>query len=491
MLIDKQNHKSSLSRVSVFVASAITVSFCALLMISTGIHAAVFPDINIEQYQDLEWLSEVSKPATKADDCCAKPSFDMPKGIAKVEQQILFSRQDGSWMFQSLVNNGLFEIAAGYQPQHPRALLIKSGSLTLDQLYTRVANKAILAKKEVGYQLFYPIIIEPSAALIIDNPLELTSEAGVAIINRGQLYIRNGSVSASVDISNRFRSFILSWNGSYTSIIDSQLKNLGYDDFLSKGLTLTAHEQSQASKPGVLMVESSVFEGAFVGVRSNAGNVLLTNNEFKHSRSEAIDLRNSSVQVLKNKVQGTKTGHGIRLISNRSQVVTKNSVSGSAKSGLVISDTPVLNEITGNKLQENGENGLWIDLIKPKNAETLIIKGNIAANNQLSGIKTNCIELCLFQSNLLIGNKSYGFTLENPSVHTHHLILQKNYFKLNGLASVQASGFDELTLSDNKFYFDAIQSKVFVGDLEPYQSLIQKSLSEQNQGIRIKKEMIQ
>ncbi len=34
--------------------------------------------------------------------------------------ETLFSYQQGSWMFQSFVNNGLFKVASGYQPSHPK-----------------------------------------------------------------------------------------------------------------------------------------------------------------------------------------------------------------------------------------------------------------------------------------------------------------------------------------------------------------------------------
>lgn len=449
-------------------------------------HTSVYPTITIEQYQETAFVNMIDNDASMNERCCSAPTSERLNNIAKVEQHILFSGQDGSWMFQSFVNNGLFKIASAYQPQHPRALLIKNGQLTLDQLYKLVDDKTIMDRQGARYQLFFPIIIEPSAALIIDGHLEMSSKAGAAIINRGQLFISEGFVTASDGGSSGFRSFIVSWNGSYTSITNSQLINLGYNGYLSQGLTLTAHEKSLVREPAILNAENSVFEGSFVGVSSHFGEVFLHNNQFKAIQSDAIDLRKSKVVLSKNTIIDTSNGHGIRLVDNIFQKVTKNTVKNSNKSGLVVSGQSGVTEVLGNQLQENGENGLWIDQIQTQQLSTFIIKGNIVANNQLSGIKTNCLHLCLFVSNLMIGNKRYGFSLENITHNHHQLILQGNYFKLNTLASIKTLGFDTLILSNNKFYFDYLQSTVFVGDLEPHQSFIQKSLVDNRQGITIK-----
>lgn len=480
--------------------------FLSCFMIATLSKASVFGDFKIETYSDSDalFINSIMKAAEAKDandflesDCCDIAKFSIPTKKAKVEQQILFSRQDGSWMFQSLVNNGLFEIASSYQPHHPRALLLKGGKIQLSELHRLVSDESILSKNQSGkdqkegYTLFYPLIIGPDAALIVDSSLELSSDAGAALINRGQLFLDSVSVHTSQQSSAKFRSFILSWNGSLTSIKNSELKNLGYGGYLSSGLTLTSHEKSSKQDAGVLQIDNTVISNSFVGVSVESGQVSLKNNDIEGSHNTGLDIRKSDAFLLKNIVRNVQSGHAVRLVDNIAQHVIQNDFRDSAKSGLLLSGLYGDSLILGNKIQDNGENGLWLDLAKTSKQQGIVIKGNVIANNELSGIKSNCLEVCIYASNLLIGNKRYGFSLENTETISHQLILQRNHFRLNGLASIQTFGLSNLFLLGNQFFFDNVQSKVFVGELEPHQSLIQKSLAKEQQRIRISKEQIQ
>ena len=154
----------------------------------------------------------------------------------------MFSAQQGSWPFEPFVHNGMFKEIAQYQRQHPRIIVIQGGRATLGMLYRQLSNERILRRHQGGYLLSYPLMIAPDAALVLENePLFLQAHTGTALINRGALHISNALVASHTNNQDtpagNTRPFLMNWAGSQLHMDNASIRNLGYDAYLSRGIT--------------------------------------------------------------------------------------------------------------------------------------------------------------------------------------------------------------------------------------------------------------
>ncbi len=436
----------------------------------------------------VEQLTAENRPLL--DVCCdpVRNTLDLKvNSPAKVTLETLFSSQDGSWMFQSLVNNGLFKIASKYQPYHPKAIVIRGGDITLKQLHEQIKNPLIFNKTENGYRVSYPLIVHKKARLFITGSLAMNASSGAAIINLGSLIIEEGTVEATNITPNKYRPFLLSWNDSETLINNSSLKNLGYNAYLSKGITLVS--SSKNGLAGRIEVNDSSLMNMEVALTLLGGSGLVTENNFENNNLYAIDARNSNISISNNVIVNTAEGAGIHLQDNNLQRLVKNKVSGSGKSGIHLSGASQSSFIIGNQVYENGENGIFIDSLNPNHTGYIELTGNILANNNLSGFRSTSGVFSILTKNLFSGNKRYGASFDVDVKNQVQLVIANNHFKVNGQAGLDITGVNETYLSDNLIYMDSLTNDLYSGDLRSIQTAIFKS-SIGSRYIKIKKDAI-
>ncbi len=171
------------------------------------------------------------------------------------------------------------------QNDNPEAIIIQSGVLDIDTLYTQINNPKILAKgsdqDNYAYILKRPLYINKNATFIIQGNntkklrLAVSSNEGAFIINHGKLFTLHADIYAW-DIEKRkyqsfvnkeiFRPFLLSIASSQTYLAHSIFRNLGYAQSKAYGISFSADIKSKGKPSGWII--DNIFEGIYYGFYS-------------------------------------------------------------------------------------------------------------------------------------------------------------------------------------------------------------------------------
>jgi len=401
--------------------------------------------------------------------------------------ETLFSSQQGSWMFQSFVNNGLFKVASSYQPSHPKALMVTKGFADLEWLHRTVNDSSIITKEGDKYRLSYPLIIGKNATLLINDKLELNSASGTAIINLGTLILNKavvvGSVTAGKQSKGSFRPFITSWNGSETYIYHAELFDLGYDAHLSHGLSIIKHVglAGVSGESAWVEVVNSRFNRMEAGLTVNGAKGIISKNHIDGSRQYGINVNNSSLQIEQNIIKNTALNSGIHLQSPYRMIIKKNKIERSKKAGISVAGRVGVLKVIGNQLLSNHGSGMLIEATDTSDNGYIQVLGNILAHNEQSGIQTNCVHICQIDKNIFIANQQYSISfLNSHQFSDHSLLITENSFTQSPNELVQVSGLQHLIFGNNKLTLNPGSHSVFSGELQPIQSKILRNILSNN-----------
>jgi mannuronan 5-epimerase len=403
--------------------------------------------------------------------------------------ETLFSSQQGSWMFQSFVNNGLFKVASSYQPSHPKALMITEGFADLEWLHRVVNDSSIIAKEGDKYRLSYPLIIGKNATLFIDDKLELNAVSGTALINLGTLILNKafvvGSVAGEKQGKGSFRPFITSWNGSETYIYHSELSGLGYDAHLSHGISIIKHAGLSGASAWIEVVDSHL-KGMETGLTVTGAKGIISKNHIESSRQYGINAKNSSLKIEQNIIKNTALNSGMHLQSPYRTIVKKNKIERSKKAGVSVGGRVGRLKVIGNQLLSNHGSGILIEATDTSDNGYIQALGNILAHNEQSGIQTNCVYICHIEKNIFIANQQYAISfLNSPQFADHSLLITENSFAQSPNELIQVSGLQHLIFGNNKLALNPGSHSVFSGELQSIQSKILRNTLSNNEIVEI------
>lgn len=400
-----------------------------------------------------------------------------PSGRASASLDTMFSSQGGSWPFEPFVNSGLFRQIANYQAQHPRALQLRGGSITLEQLVASVNNPQVLRSHKDGYLLSYPLLIEPGAELRLDGSrLYLYSRAGAAIINQGRLLLNNahleswsGEEAASDD--QAYRPFVMSWAGSTTLIENSSLSRLGHNSHLSRGLTTgRSAQQGPAIAPARLLVNRSRFNDMANGVEIRQSVALIEESHFGMLQQYAVDILDSRARLRDNQIEGVRNNSGVRVAGQGHVALQGNVILDAARAGLEARSFDGVLVASGNTLGKAGGNNVQL---RELGAESLVLLAdNLIVNPGRTGIDADAFGQLLISGNNIGNSPEYGLYLRNAAPGEGRAVVVGNHFAGIGMSMIKSEGVGRLVLGNNQFKTRAGRQSVLAGDLLPAQSSV-------------------
>ncbi|AQZ94197.1 hypothetical protein BVH74_05265 [Halopseudomonas phragmitis] len=432
------------------------------------------PLVVLDSVDQQDQLSE-QRARLEAATAVPELAFRAPAGRAEVSLLTMYSAQQGSWPFEPFVHNGLFRAIAGYQNQHPRAVVIQGGSISLQQLHAQLNNERILSRHEGGYLLHYPLMIDPDAALLIEGTqLHLHSYSGTALINRGLLSLRQASLIGYSDgrphaTDRPYRPFLMNWAGSRLRIEDSQLERLGYNEHLSRGVTSARSTQQAASvAPVQMLISGSRFEDMSVGLDLTQTLARVTGNHFSDMQQYALDASDSRLLIKGNRIEDVRNISAIR-VSGRSQGrLEKNRIFRASKSAIELNALDGNLIVRDNQIGASAGYGLLLRDMTP--ATGLLIEDNLIGNSRLSAIDGAGLHQASIIGNRIIGTPEYAISIRNSEAGSGPLRLTGNHLERVGKAMIRVQGMHNLVLGANNYRANPVQQNLLIGDLLPFQA---------------------
>jgi poly(beta-D-mannuronate) C5 epimerase len=446
---------------------------CTVSLAALGAPAALHTlDPHWQQQQQLNSSTQIMQRSQP-------PLLDLrgPAQRGSVSLEPMYSAQAGSWPFEPFVHNGLFRAIAGYQAQHPRAVVIRGGSVTLEQLQVQLNDAKVLGRHEDGYLLSYPLMIAEDAALLIDDQvLYLFGPSGTALINQGSLRVQNSRLQSWSDgrataTDRPTRPFIMNWAGSRLLIEKSQLVRIGYNANLSRGVSSGLSSQQSANiAPAQIQIDNSRFEEMASALELNHSQALVRNNQFTKQQQYAIDLGNSRFLIADNRIDGVKNNSGVRVSGSSSGRIQNNLILHAGKSAIEVSAQNGALLIQGNRLGASQGYGLMLRQIG--DGSGLLIQNNLIANSKLNAIDAAELSGALIIDNRIHSTPEYAISLRNAQPATGKLVITGNTLESIGKAMIRVEGMQNTILGDNHFKATPLLQNLLIGDLLPLQSQI-------------------
>jgi poly(beta-D-mannuronate) C5 epimerase len=403
------------------------------------------------------------------------------------------------------------------QSSFPKAIFIKSGVVTAQDIYQAIDNPQFFDEVEDGIFLTrLPVVIETGATLILEKDqteqLRFSEERGAFFIVAGHLYAFNtqliawresaNSPATFVD-ENQFRPFLVSWSGSELYLVKTRVESFGYNFSKSYGLTVSKYSDQFDSlnldSPKAWIIDST-FNDMYYGFYCYyADYLVLLNNDYNNSIVYGIDPHDYSrgLIIAHNTVHGTRQKHGI-IVSrevNDSWII-RNLSYNNALSGFVIDRSSSGNIIAYNQSYENGSDGMTV-YESPRNT----FWENTVYYNGRHGIRArNSLEIKLY-NNKIVGNGSYGVYGHVRNLDETDRDLEQDPYSsevsltlVGGIVGANKRGSLALdlplsvTIYDVDFRFPQERGLILDGVLAPYQDSILKVMLVDKQAAVLKPE---
>ena len=474
----------------------ILLSLTLALLFDAGVATA--QDVgSLEVLDELEQQTQLSTQllTLEQETQIAEMPMPVPVGTARVSLLTMYSAQQGSWPFEPFVHNGLFRAIAGYQSHHPRALVIQGGSITLQQLFTRLADEKVLSRHKDGYLLRYPLMIAPDAALLVENTaLYLYGYSGTALINRGLLSLKNahlesfsGNLAQSTD--RPYRPFLINWAGSSVQIQGSELVGLGYNENLSRGVTSARSSQQSATlAPVRVLISDSTFEDMSVGLELNHALARVSDSRFSQMQQYAMDLSDSRVLIRHNRIDGVRNLSGIRLSGNTDGRIEENQILRADKSAIEMT------ALRGSVIVRNNQLGAGVGyglLLRELGADApLLIADNFIGNTGLSAIDGANVHQLSITGNSITGTPEYAISLRNAAPADGPVTVTGNHLWGVGKAMIRVQGIHYVVLGENQYQGNPLLQNLLIGDLLPHQASLLEMTLNRGQTVGLKMEHV-
>lgn len=426
-----------------------------------------------QQQTELTVLRGAAERATQIPEL----KLGLPSGRGQVSLMTMYSSQQGSWHFEPFVHNGLFRAISGYQKQHPRAVVLRSGTVTLEQLHAALNDKHIMERQDDDYVLRYPLVIDPGAALRIDGAtLVLYGNSGTAIINLGTLSLKDGALRGMDDgqkhtTDRPYRPFVMNWAGSKLHIANSDVSQLGYDGHLSRGITgARSNQQGSDAQAVEVVITDSHFRDMSVGLELSDGTARISDSTFKGMHLYAVDVTDTQLHLNDSLIEGVQDVSGIRITGQNTARIVNNRISQAAKSAVEVNqlDGDVL--ITGNRLGVTEGHGIL--LRDAADTASLLIEDNLIGGTGRTAIDGAGVHALNIVGNRIVGTPEYAISIQNETQLPGPLRLTGNHLEQVGKAMIRVEGIRRVMLGDNRYLGNPVAQNLLIGDLLPLQGLL-------------------
>lgn len=286
------------------------------------------------------------------------------------------------------------------QRHHPSAIVITDGAMSFGEIYEQLQSDDYLARiSDKIYLLKVPLVIERNATLTITGrevgELRLSSDRGAFIANGGNLFAVDTHILGwrerangpdSYRSHNRFRPFIVSWEGSHTYTLRTHFSHLGYNKSKSYGFTLSRFTESAAKllkehlpPPSGWLLESTFYDVYYGFYCYEAEDVVIYKNVYRDNIVYGIDPhdRSERLVIADNTVYGTRKKHGIivsRSVNN--SWIIRNRSFDNRLSGIVLDRASENNLVAENEVFQNGADGITLY----ESSHNLIVSNQIYGN---------------------------------------------------------------------------------------------------------------
>ena len=403
--------------------------------------------------------------------------LQVPSQPGSAHLEPMYSAQAGSWPFEPFVHNGLFRAIASYQAQHPRAVVIRGGAITLAQLQAQLNDPQVLRRHQDGYLLSYPLMIGEDAALLIDDQvLYLFGPSGTALINQGLLQVSNSRLESWSDgrvlnTDRPTRPFIMNWAGSRLHLDNAHLVKMGYNANFSRGISSGLSSQQSPSQPHArILISNSQFDNMSSALELRHSDALIRDNHFNQQQQYAIDLADSRFLIADNRIDGVKHNSAIRIGGKSSGRIRDNLILHTGKSAIEINEQSGALLIRGNLIGASQGYGMLLRQIK--DGSQLLIEDNLIANSHLSAIDAGELNGAWILGNRIRSTPEYAISLRNSQPAAGQLVISGNTLENIGKAMIRVEGMQNTVLGNNQFSANPLLQNLLIGDLLPLQSQI-------------------
>ncbi|MHC2147289.1 mannuronan 5-epimerase AlgG [Pseudomonas sp. 210_17 TE3656] len=305
----------------------------------------------------------------------------------------------------------------------PQAIFIDDGHVDFTELSKRVPKQYLSETSPGVYLARLPIVVGAKGVLEIDakvKELRLSQEGGSFIVNDGKLFVTDTKVTgwrekdngpATFRSPNEFRPFLLSWGGTETYIVNSQMASFGYAKSKSYGVSISQYTPNMAKQMGRAeptgWIIGSQFSDMWYGFYCyETSDFVVKDSTYRDNIVYGIDPHDRSHRLIiaGNTVYGTKKKHGI-IVSrevNDSWIINNKSYDNKL-SGVVIDRNSVNNLIAYNEIYRNHTDGITL-----YESGDNLIWGNKLINNRRHGIRVrNSVNIRLYE-NVAMANGLVG-----------------------------------------------------------------------------------
>lgn len=312
----------------------------------------------------------------------------------------------------------------GKQRGIPQAIFIDDGYVNFADLGKTVPKQYLRETSPGVWLARVPIVVAHKGTLEIDGrvkELRLSQDGGSFIVNDGKLFTFDTKVTGWSEAKNdqawfkekdEFRPFLVSWGGTETYIVNTEMKSFGYNESKSYGVSISQYTPSMKVQMGrsepTGWIIGSTFSDMWYGYYCyETEGFVVKSNTYHDNIIYGIDPhdRSHGLIIADNTVYGTKKKHGIIvsrevndsfIINNRSYdnhlsgvVLDRNSVGN-----LVAYNEIYQNHTDGITLYESGDNLLWGNKlvankrhgIRVRNSTNIRLYENMAMGNGLTGV---------------------------------------------------------------------------------------------------------
>lgn len=296
----------------------------------------------------------------------------------------------------------------------PQAIFIDDGYMNLKDLAKKVPKQYLRETSPGVFLARIPIVVGEKGILEIDQQtqeLRLSQEGGSFLVNDGKMFIRDTKVTgwrekdngpATFRSANEFRPFLLSWGGTETYIVNTEMASFGYANSKSYGVSISQYTPNMAKvlkrpEPTGWIIDSEFSDMWYGFYCYETNDFVVKGNTYKDNIVYGIDPHDRSHRLIiaDNTVYGTKKKHGIIISREVNDSFIFNNRSYDNKlSGLVIDRNSVNNLIAYNDIYKNHTDGITL-----YESGDNLLWGNKVISNRRHGIRIrNSVNIRLYEN---------------------------------------------------------------------------------------------
>ncbi|WP_100656518.1 right-handed parallel beta-helix repeat-containing protein [Alteromonas flava] len=394
---------------------ALVLSACIVIVSSASVSAQSAHVTTVELPARANQLPDRENPNASTIAAYTESSSLLP-AVVSTEVKRLSEAKD----VLKTIYSASFTRMAEQQGQIPQGILLNQGSISLPKLHQRHPNW-LRKVDDKQYVAELPIIVDIGAELVIsDNQiLTLSNQKGSFLHNSGRLLITDAVVQGSAEQSQHsdFQPFIFSFGGSTTVVVNSTVRQLGFNETSSYGFSirpatsaalqmLTGNERLQLARAPRLYVENSRFENLYIGIQADGvKDSAIKNSQVSHSQFDGIQIlaTASPMHISNNTIEQSKR-HGLFLSDAvKASRVSDNQILLNGGAGIHIEQASANNVIAYNEIFQNATDGIGV-----YEANENRLYGNRIYQNGSHGIRLRSALSSQLQQNILLANQGSG-----------------------------------------------------------------------------------